>query len=84
MDGALRAIELGGMIDDQRRLHVDEPLPVSAAGRVRVIVLIPEEDDAEEREWLRAAASNPAFDFLKDTEEDIYTPEDGRPFGDQG
>jgi len=24
-------------------------------------------------EWLRAAAANPAFDFLKGPEEDIYT-----------
>jgi Uma2 family endonuclease len=31
-------------------------------------------------EWLRASASNPAFDFLKDPEEDIYTLEDGMPF----
>jgi hypothetical protein len=31
---------------------------------------------------MRAAAKNPAFDFLKDPEEDIYSPTDGRPFGD--
>lgn len=38
----------------------------------------------DEREWLHAAASNPAFDFLKDPEEDIYTLADGKPFHDQG
>jgi len=27
----------------------------------------------DEMEWLRAAAANPAFDFLKEPEEDIYT-----------
>lgn len=35
-----------------------------------------------ELEWLRAAALNPAFDFLKDSEEDIYTLADGKPFND--
>lgn len=84
MDGAFRAIELGGTIDDQKRLQLDEPLPVSAAGRVRVIVLIPEDDDVEEREWLRAAVSNPVFDPLREPEEDVYTPEDGRPFDSKG
>jgi hypothetical protein len=32
-----------------------------------------EETDVDEREWLRAAAMNPAFDFLKEPEEDIYS-----------
>lgn len=35
-------------------------------------------DDApEEKEWLKAAARNPAFSFLEDPAEDIYTPADG-------
>jgi hypothetical protein len=41
-------------------------------------------DDWNETEWLKAAASNPAFDFLRDPEQDIYTLEDGRPFRDEG
>lgn len=34
---------------------------------VRIIVLFPVED---EREWLRAVAANPAFEFLKNHAED--------------
>jgi len=37
----------------------------------------------QEEEWLRAAAANPAFDFLREPQEDIYTLADGRPFNDQ-
>lgn len=83
MESALRAIEITGTVDERRQLHLDEPLPESASGKVRVIVLISEED-AEDRKWLRAAATNPAFDFLNDSEEDVYTSDDGRPFGDKG
>lgn len=83
MESTLRAIEITGTVDERRQLRLDEPLPAAAAGKVRVIVLISEED-AEEKEWMRAAAANPAFDFLKDPEEDVYSPEDGRPFDDQG
>lgn len=83
MESALRAIETTGTVDEQRQLHLDEPLPVDASGKVRVIVLVSEED-AEDSDWLRAAAANPAFDFLRDPEEDVYTYDDGRPFGDQG
>lgn len=79
----MRAMETTGTVDERRQLHLDEPLPITASGKVRVIVLVSEED-AEDREWLRAAATNPAFEFLGDPEEDIYTPDDGRPFGDQG
>lgn len=42
-----------------------------------------EDGEIDEREWLRSAASNPAFDFLKDPEEDIYTLADGKPFHDE-
>lgn len=38
--------------------------------------------ELEEYEWLKAAARSPAFDFLKDPEEDIYTLADGKPFHD--
>lgn len=36
-------------------------------------------DDIEEQEWLRTLSTNPAFAFLVDPEEDIYTVKDGRP-----
>lgn len=41
-----------------------------------------ETGEIPERAWLAAAANNPAFAFLFDPREDIYTPEDGRPFTD--
>ena len=39
--------------------------------------------ETAEAEWIRAAARNPAFDFLNDPEEDIYSMADGTPFHDQ-
>ncbi len=84
MEFAAKAIETTGVIDSQRQLALDEALPVIGPTRVRVIILLPEETDIDEAEWLRAAAANPAFDFLKEPEEDIYTLADGRTFDDQG
>lgn len=83
METTMRAIEVTGTIDEQGQLYLDQPLTMAGPGRVRVILLFPEKDDIEEREWLRAAACNPAFDFLKDTGEDIYTLADGKPFHDE-
>jgi hypothetical protein len=82
----VRAIETTGMIDEQRQLRLDAPLPVAGPSRVRVIVLFPQEtyDEFSESEWLHAAATNPVFDFLKERAENIYTLADGRPFDDQG
>lgn len=80
MDVAVKAIETTGTVDAQHQLLLDEPLPVAGPTKVRVIILFPEGADIDEKEWLYAAASNPAFDFLKEPEEDIYTSEDGRPF----
>ena len=77
-----RAIEVTGTVDEEGGLHLDEPLTMIEPGRVRVILLLSERD-VDEREWLRGAATNPAFDFLKEPVEDIYAPNDGQPFDDQ-
>ena len=84
MQATTKAIETTGTIDAQHHLVLDGALPITGPTRVRVIILVPEESDINETEWLQAAAANPAFDFLKDTEEDIYTLSDGRPFYDEG
>jgi hypothetical protein len=54
-------------------MHLDEPLPFMGPSRVRVLILVTEEQEITEDEWLRAAASNAAFDFLQNPAEDIYT-----------
>jgi len=79
----MKAIEVMGTVDKKSQLHIDEPLPIVGPNRVRVVVLFYEEMDKEEREWLRAAAANPAFEFLKDQTEDIYKLTDGKPFHDE-
>jgi len=83
MQTATKAIETTGTIDAQHHLVLDGALPITGPTRVCVIILVPEESDINETEWLQAAVTNPAFDFLKDPEEDIYTLSDGRPFYDE-
>jgi hypothetical protein len=75
----LEAIELEGTIDKDRRLHLDQRLPVQGPKRVRVIVLFPAENEVSEAEWLRGAAINSAFADMNDPAEDIYTMLDGQP-----
>ena len=76
--------EVSGRIDAEGHLQLDEPLGAVKPGIVRVILLTDENDEIDEREWLSAASKNPAFDFLKHPEEDIYTLSDGKPFYDEG
>ena len=78
---AQRAIETTGTVDKEHRLVLDEPLPIAGPSRVKVIILLPEDADLDEKLWLEAARSNPAFEFLTDPAEDIYTAADGKPFG---
>jgi len=72
----MKAIELIGDIDDQHRLQavVPEQLPT---GPVRLIVLLPEEDDAG-MAWSQSVAKEWAEE-LSDSRQDIYTLEDGQP-----
>ena len=71
----LRAIELTGDIDDQHRLQarVPEQFP---SGPVRLIVLMPDEDEAGGA-WTQVIA-DAWSDDLRDSRQDIYTLEDGQ------
>jgi hypothetical protein len=79
-----RAIETTATVDERGHLQLDEPIPSDGPRRVRVIVLLPDDrtDDVPEHEWIAAAARNPAFDFLTDPREDVYSASDGQPFRD--
>ncbi|MEI6451571.1 MAG: hypothetical protein WCP98_16725 [Actinomycetes bacterium] len=83
MEPALTAIELTGTVNERHELQLDGVLPIQGPRRVRVIVLYSPLDEWDEGEWLQAAALSPAFAFLRDPEEDIYTLIDGEPYDDQ-
>ncbi len=83
MESKMTAVEMTGTIDENRQLHLDGSLPVPGPTRVRVIVLYPSSSERDEAEWLQAAAHNPAFAFLRDSGEDIYSLADGKPFDDE-
>ena len=72
----MKAIELLGDVDEQHRLHAQVPheLPV---GQVRLIVLLPGEDEAGGL-WANGVAVEWSTE-LQDAREDIYTLDDGRP-----
>jgi hypothetical protein len=63
MQRIVKALELTGTVDAKHQLHLDEPLTFMGPSRVRVLILVTEEQEITEDEWLRAAASNAAFDF---------------------
>lgn len=83
MESAFKAIETTGTVDKNHHLFLDEPLPFAGPAKVRVIILLAEKGDINEKEWLYAAAKDPSFDFLKEPEEDIYSLTDGKPFHDE-
>jgi hypothetical protein len=80
----MRAIETIGTLDTQGHIKLDSPQPQAKTSRVRIIMLLEEDDDLGPGEWESAIATNPSFAFLNDPEEDIYTLEDGKPVNYEG
>jgi hypothetical protein len=83
MEIPMAAIEMTGTVDENHKLQVDGLLPFAGPRRVRVIVLSPLTEiteDWDEKEWLKSSLNNPSFQYLQDSEEDIYTINDGKPF----
>lgn len=83
MEATLTAIELTGTVNERRQLQLDELLPIAGPKRVRVIVLYSPAEEWNEDVWLYGAAHNPAFAFLKEAAEDIYSINDGKPYRDE-
>jgi hypothetical protein len=83
VEPTLTAIEMAGMVNEHHELVLDEVLPIPGPKRVRVIVLYAPVEEWNEHEWLHSATLSPAFDFLRDPEEDIYALTDGEPYHDR-
>ena len=72
----MKAIELIGQVDEQRRLHAQVPKEIPA-GQVRLIVFLPGEDEAG-GVWADGVAAEWSAE-LSDPREDIYSLDDGQP-----
>jgi hypothetical protein len=77
----MKAIELIGDIDTQHRLQAAVPADLPA-GPVRLIVFLPDEDDAGAA-WAHGISSEWVAELM-DSRQDIYTLEDGQPVNEAG
>lgn len=78
----MQAVEAFGHIDSKGSLQINTPLPLKE-GDVKVIIMYAENEEmTEEQLWIKSLSANPAFDFLKNQEEDIYSPNEGKPLHD--
>lgn len=78
----MQAVEAYGHIDSNGSLQINTPLPLKE-GDVKVIIMYAENEEmTDEQLWIKSISANPAFDFLKDPQEDIYTLNDGKPLND--
>ncbi len=79
----MKAIEINSKTDKTGKLKIDYKLN-KPDKKVRVLILF--DDDAyeneEEKLWMDSISKNPAFDFLMEPNEDIYSLKDGEPFND--
>ena len=80
----MKAIEINTKTDKYGHLILNYPVN-KRESKVRVIILVDEKSDEEDEEklWMNAVSSNPAFDFLNEPSENIYTLNDGEPFNDK-
>jgi hypothetical protein len=74
----MEAIEKNIEFDEQGNslLHLGKNF---SKRKAKVVVLF-DDEDITEKEWLQFAMKGGAFDFLNDPAEDIYTMEDGVPY----
>jgi hypothetical protein len=79
----MKAIEINAKTDKHGNLKIDYFLNKKDTD-VRVIILLDDDYSSpdDEKQWLKSISKNPAFDFLNDPGEDIYSIKNGEPFND--
>jgi len=78
----MKAIEIFSETDQDGVLKICYKINKSNS-KVRVLILYDDKNESDdEKLWLAALSKNPAFDFLNDPAEDIYTLKNGEPFND--
>jgi hypothetical protein len=73
----MQAIEISGSIDENGELKTFDRLNFKNK-KVKIIVLFEDDEIENNSNWLKAASENPAFQFLSDPQEDIYTHLNGK------
>ncbi|HNW50433.1 MAG TPA: hypothetical protein PKH79_05080 [Prolixibacteraceae bacterium] len=70
----MRAIEIKSKTDKTGHLKLNYNLNKSEKN-VRVLILLDDDyyEQEEEKMWMDAISKNPAFDFLNDPAEDVYS-----------
>lgn len=78
----MRAIEINSKTDKTGHLKIDYKLDKSDTN-VRVLILLDDDTEQEEEKlWLKSISKNPAFSYLNDPAEEVYSLNDGEPFND--
>ena len=79
----MKVIEINSKTDKSGYLKFDYKLEISESN-VRILILFDEDTSEQDEEnlWMSSIAKNPAFDFLNEEIEDIYSIHDGEPIND--
>ncbi len=79
----MKAIEINSKTDEYGNLKIEYPLNKKDS-KVRVLILMDDDylNSDDEKFWLQSISKDPAFDFLNDPDENIYSLKNGESFDD--
>jgi uncharacterized alpha/beta hydrolase family protein len=79
----MSVIEINSKTDSKGLLKFNYNLKKSNR-RVKILIMVDDNKKTSDEEalWMQSIVTNPAFDFLNDPAEDIYTITDGEPIDD--
>ena len=79
----MSVIEINSKTDSRGLLRFNYNLNKSNR-KVKILIMVDDNKKASDEDalWMQSIASNPAFDFLNDPAEDIYSITDGEPIDD--
>ncbi|TDK41498.1 hypothetical protein [Algoriphagus formosus] len=73
----MKAIEIKAVTNSDGSISL-ELTGLKGGISIRVLILS-EEDELDEKNYLKFISNNPSLDFLNEPEENVYTIKDGKP-----
>jgi hypothetical protein len=76
----MKTIETSGTLTKKGIIKLDDDINLKKSRKVKVIILLENDDDIDESEWIKSVSENPAQDILNEEIEHIYAVKDSKAY----
>ena len=79
----MKTIETAGTLSKRGVIKVDDQVNLKYKRKVKLIISLDEDNEIDEKEWIKPVCKNPVIDILNDEIENIYAVNGSKAYYDK-